>query len=744
MLRGSDGSNILTPEKEEAFSDVRLREVEDSITDLTANESSVLEPSVADLQRQSVSDLVDRLLDRVEGPASRGEKGRGGATEQAGMMAADTGFYSRAQGFKEKALMIAEEMEREQRLSQRTQGKRDGEKGKGGRERRREKSRARRGAGFIGDASARGSYIEEQGVEEEGRAGGDRESASRAALMGGHFTDGEDVYESGGEEEEDYESEAPGEAEEDWEGEEEEDGFEDEDGWAEPGAGEQEGEFGRHGDEVPMVDRVYALVERVQGGSGADGMGRGDITISDIKGLFSFPMDKFQIQTVEAFLRGSSVVVAAPTSSGKTLVAEAAAAATIARGGKIVYTTPLKALSNQKLREFREKFGEGNVGLMTGDAAVNREAPILIMTTEILRNMLYAGMGEEEDSRLGGIDTVVLDEVHYLSDISRGTVWEETIIYCPPRVKLICLSATVANPDELAEWIESIHGPTELVTSARRPVPLRWHFSTRFGMQPLLNAQQTAINPRLLLAPEEEESEAEGDAEGDSVGFESFLKKGKSGGGRGTTRGGRRGGRGREPYEDMAGRMARGLRDKKRAGARGGASELARDELALYEDEMRARGRKGGNRGAKRELSPEDMKKLWRRQVPRVRDTLLQLQRHNMLPAIWFIFSRRGCDTAVTYVNDLQLLNPQEQEEMNEALREFHAQQPEAVRKGCAAALLRGVAAHHAGCLPAWKGFIEELYQRGLIKVSLLPGHHTTSLKVPSLRIQRIRKGSST
>jgi len=140
-------------------------------------------------------------------------------------------------------------------------------------------------------------------------------------------------------------------------------------------------------------------------------------------------------------------------------------------------------------------------------------------------------MGEEEDSRLVGVDTVVLDEVHYLSDISRGTVWEETIIYCPPRVKLICLSATVANPDELAEWIESIHGPTELVTSARRPVPCAGTSPRRSGVQPLLNAQQTAINPRLLLAPEEEE-EQEGEGEGeDSVGFESFLRKGRAGGG---------------------------------------------------------------------------------------------------------------------------------------------------------------------------------------------------------------------
>lgn len=122
-------------------------------------------------------------------------------------------------------------------------------------------------------------------------------------------------------------------------------------------------------------------------------------------------------------------MVCAPTSSGKTLVAEAAAAATLARGKRLFYTTPLKALSNQKLRDFRVLFGEENVGLLTGDAAVNREAPILIMTTEILRNMLYQSVGSiEEGGRLMDVDVVVLDEVHYLSDISRGTVWEETVL----------------------------------------------------------------------------------------------------------------------------------------------------------------------------------------------------------------------------------------------------------------------------------------------------------------------------
>ncbi|XWS22534.1 hypothetical protein CRYUN_Cryun29cG0044700 [Craigia yunnanensis] len=157
---------------------------------------------------------------------------------------------------------------------------------------------------------------------------------------------------------------------------------------------------------------------------------------------------------IEAFLRGSSAVVPAPTSSGKTLIVEAAAVATVARGRWLLYTTPLKALSNQKFRQFGETFGDNNVGLLTGDSAVNKDAQVLVLTTEILRNMLYNSVGmASTGSGLFHVDVIVLDEVHYLSDISRGTVWEEIVIYCPKEVQLICLSATVANPDELAGWI---------------------------------------------------------------------------------------------------------------------------------------------------------------------------------------------------------------------------------------------------------------------------------------------------
>ncbi|MED6226797.1 hypothetical protein PIB30_107301, partial [Stylosanthes scabra] len=150
------------------------------------------------------------------------------------------------------------------------------------------------------------------------------------------------------------------------------------------------------------------------------------IDVDELASVYDFRIDKFQRLAIQAFLRGSSVVVSAPTSSGKTLIAESAAVATVARGRRIFYTTPLKALSNQKFREFRETFGDNNVGLLTGDSAVNRDAQVLIMTTEILRNMLYQSVGNiSSGSGLLHVDVIVLDEVHYLSDISRGTVWEE-------------------------------------------------------------------------------------------------------------------------------------------------------------------------------------------------------------------------------------------------------------------------------------------------------------------------------
>jgi ATP-dependent RNA helicase HelY len=180
----------------------------------------------------------------------------------------------------------------------------------------------------------------------------------------------------------------------------------------------------------------------------------------------SFNPDRFQIEATEAVDAGEHVIVAAPTGSGKTYVAEYAARRTLGMGRRLFYTTPIKALSNQKFNDLKDEHGTAAVGLLTGDNTINADAPIVVMTTEVLRNMLYAG------AELERLATVVLDEVHYLQDSYRGPVWEEVIIHLPHRVQLVCLSATVSNADELADWIETVRGPTRLVVETTRPVEL--------------------------------------------------------------------------------------------------------------------------------------------------------------------------------------------------------------------------------------------------------------------------------
>jgi len=181
----------------------------------------------------------------------------------------------------------------------------------------------------------------------------------------------------------------------------------------------------------------------------------------------TFVLDRFQTEAIAALGAGRSVVVAAPTGAGKTVVAEHAVTLALAQGQRVFYTTPIKALSNQKFHDLRARHGAKNVGLLTGDNAIQADAPVVIMTTEVLRNMIYAGSQALHDLRY-----VVLDEVHFLQDTYRGPVWEEVIIHIPPWVRLVCLSATVSNAAELADWVSTVRGPTDLVVETRRPVTL--------------------------------------------------------------------------------------------------------------------------------------------------------------------------------------------------------------------------------------------------------------------------------
>lgn len=338
--------------------------------------------------------------------------------------------------------------------------------------------------------------------------------------------------------------------------------------------------------------------------------------------LFPFPLDGFQLEAIDALNQGHSVVVSAPTGSGKTLIGEYAIYRALAHGQRVFYTTPLKALSNQKLRDFRAQFGNDQVGLMTGDLTANREAPIVVMTTEIFRNMLYAELDGDEDP-LEGVEAVVLDECHYMNDSQRGTVWEESIIHCPPSIQLVALSATVANAGQLTDWIEQVHGPTDLIVSNFRPVPLQFSFCSAKGLHPLLNEAGTGLHPNCKVW----------------------------------------------------------------------------------------RAPKGHQRKGKTPKPPQP-------EAPSLGFVVAQLAEREMLPAIVFLFSRRGCDKAVRDLAKASLVNEAEAARLLQRVEAFAENSPEAVRDGGHAdALLRGVAAHHAGVLPAWKELIEELFQEGLVKV---------------------------
>jgi ATP-dependent RNA helicase HelY len=194
-------------------------------------------------------------------------------------------------------------------------------------------------------------------------------------------------------------------------------------------------------------------------------------TRAEFEAQLGFDVDDFQRDALDAIDQGRSVLVAAPTGSGKTLVAEYAIARALARGGKAFYTTPLKALSNQKFGDLGRQHGRERVGLLTGDNSINGEAPVVVMTTEVLRNMIYAA-----SPTLDGVLVVVLDEVHYLQDRYRGAVWEEVIVHLAPEVELVCLSATVSNAEEVAAWIETVRGATTPVIEERRPVELHHRY----------------------------------------------------------------------------------------------------------------------------------------------------------------------------------------------------------------------------------------------------------------------------
>jgi ATP-dependent RNA helicase HelY len=384
-----------------------------------------------------------------------------------------------------------------------------------------------------------------------------------------------------------------------------------------------------------------------------------------------FPLDPFQQQACEAVEAGRGVLVAAPTGAGKTIVGEFAVHLALATGRKAFYTTPIKALSNQKYADLARRHGADKVGLLTGDSSVNGEAPVVVMTTEVLRNMMYAG-----SSTLHGLGFVVMDEVHYLADRFRGAVWEEVIIHLPEDVQVVSLSATVSNAEEFGAWLAEVRGNHEVIVSEHRPVPLWQHMMVGQGLYdlfvdeasaPMTGPDATRVNPELLQAIRTQEQRGH------------WMDSGQLAGG---SRDGRRQQRGRAPRGPGGGPGGRGLA---RGGAGGGP------------------GRPGG--GASRS------------------EVIARLDREGLLPAITFIFSRVGCDAAVSQLlrDDMTLIPATEGERIRRLVEERVqglADEDLTVLGywDFVEGLTRGYAAHHAGMLPTFREIVEELFTAGRIR----------------------------
>ncbi|PWK52340.1 DEAD/DEAH box helicase [Actinoplanes xinjiangensis] len=358
--------------------------------------------------------------------------------------------------------------------------------------------------------------------------------------------------------------------------------------------------------------------------------------LEDFMADVGFDLDDFQREACQVLERGSGVLVCAPTGAGKTVVGEFAVHLALRSGErKCFYTTPIKALSNQKYHDLVSRYGADKVGLLTGDNVINGDAPVVVMTTEVLRNMLYSGSGQ-----LRNLAYVVMDEVHYLADRFRGAVWEEVIIHLPASVTLVSLSATVSNYEEFADWLVTVRGQTEVVVSEHRPVPLWQHMLVGRRMFDLFHdadaARKHDVHPELLRYTREMDRRME-------------------------------------------------FTDRAASGWRGG-------------------------RG-----------KRW--QPPPRAEVVDRLERAGLLPAILFIFSRAGCDAAVQQCLNagLRLTDPDERAEIRRIVsaRVAHLPADDLSVLGYwewLDGLERGVAAHHAGMLPAFKEAVEECFVKGLVK----------------------------
>lgn len=359
-----------------------------------------------------------------------------------------------------------------------------------------------------------------------------------------------------------------------------------------------------------------------------------DSRLARFTATLGFALDDFQLRACRALDDGRDVLVCAPTGSGKTVVGEFAATLALAGEGKCFYTTPIKALSNQKYSDLAARFGDDHVGLLTGDVSLRPHAPVVVMTTEVLRSMLHG-----DSPLLDGLTHVVMDEVHYLADRDRGAVWEETILTLPSAVRLVSLSATVSNAEEFGEWIGRIRGPTTVVVEEHRPVPLWQHVLAGGRLFDLFSPVTGTVDEQLVR----------------------YIAH-------------------RQLVEAAPAVPGRGRR--RRRTATPGPAGADRPELVA------------------------------------------RLEAEALLPAIWFRFSRSGCDTAVDEClrSSLRLTDAHDVERIRSIAEKHVATVSPADLDalgyvGWLDGLERGFAAHHAGMVPVFRHAVEELFGLGLVRV---------------------------
>ncbi len=378
------------------------------------------------------------------------------------------------------------------------------------------------------------------------------------------------------------------------------------------------------------------------------GVAHSDLEIlNEFKMGLSFELDRFQLEAIEYFLQGNSVVVAAPTGSGKTIVGEFAVFYVNKKKQRTFYTTPLKALSNQKYLEFVERFGIEQVGLLTGDNAVNQDASIVVMTTEVLRNMIY-----QTPEKIDELGVAILDEVHFLADKERGVVWEEILILLNKNVKIVALSATVSNVEDFADWLHEIRGDCKFVIEEKRPVPLSQLIATSNSLIPLFSNEEGQINKKVIN---------------------------------------------------------------------------------LY----------------KRSFTRSHVKT----EIPTRIEIVENIKDYDLLPSIFFIFSRKGCDQAVEQIrkSNIQLTNEEERFEIKKYLQnrfdDIEASDWSALKVDewidCA---IRGFSSHHAGLIPQMKEAAEYLFQKGLLKLIFATETLSVGINMPakSVVLERMDKWNGT